>query len=157
MVEGLFYNPNIYPFSEYNNRKESVARLSVLLDFRLHLIGEYTPDHFLGNINFREKQRRCPACWSLRINETAGYAARSGFDGFTTTLLISPHQDHEKLKNISMQASSRHSILFVYNDFRVGFRESHEVSKRIGLYHQNYCGCMYSKEERSASLNKEQK
>ena len=84
----------------------------------------------------------------MRLSETAGYASKNHFNGFTTTLLISPYQDHEKIKEVSQDIASKYLIPFIYEDFRPGFKESHRISKEMGLYHQNYCGCLYSERER---------
>jgi hypothetical protein len=85
--------------------------------------------------------------------ETAEYASKNGFDGFTTTLLISPYQDHDKIKAIADETAKKYSVLFIYEDFRKGFRESHRLSREMGLYHQKYCGCIYSERERFVIRN----
>jgi predicted adenine nucleotide alpha hydrolase (AANH) superfamily ATPase len=147
-VEGFFYNPNIHPLSEYLKRKESALKMSEVLGFKINFFKDFEFDDFFKNVTPYEKEKRCHTCWALRLSETAEYAARNGFDGFTTTLLISPHQNHQEIKDIAKVIADRRSVAFVYEDFRSGFKESHATSKEMGLYHQNYCGCLYSESER---------
>lgn len=151
-VEGLFYNPNIHPISEYIKRRESVLKLSEQLGFKLNFFREYLFEDFFRKVTFHEKGERCPLCWSLRLSETAEYANKNDFDGFCTTLLISPYQNHEKIKEIGQTQAKKYSVQFIYEDFRPGFKESHCISKEMGLYHQNYCGCIYSERERYEQL-----
>lgn len=147
-VEGFFYNPNIHPVSEYMKRRESALRLSESLGFKIHFFRECFFEDFFRKISFHEKEERCPLCWSLRLNKTAEYAQKNDFDGFCTTLLISPYQDHEQIKKIGQTQARKYSVEFRYEDFRPGFKESHHLSREMGLYHQNYCGCIYSERER---------
>lgn len=155
LVEGFFYNPNIHPAAEYINRKEAAAKLSGPLNIKINFFRDLQFEDFFRKTAFHEKDDdRCLLCWSLRLEETAEYASKNGFDGFTTTLLISPYQNHEKIKEIAQDAANKHSVLFIYQDFRPGFKESHRISKEMGLYHQKYCGCIYSEKERLESLAK---
>ncbi|NQT89653.1 MAG: epoxyqueuosine reductase QueH [Candidatus Omnitrophica bacterium] len=147
-VEGFFYNPNIHPSSEYMKRKESAQGLSESLGLKIRIFRDCRFEDFFRKVNFHEEEGRCPLCWSLRLNKAAEYAAKNGFDGFSTTLLISPYQDHDKIRQIGEAAAERYAVEFVYEDFRKGFRESHTISRKMGLYHQNYCGCLYSERER---------
>ncbi len=147
-VKGFFYNPNIHPASEYMLRKDSAKKLSESIDFDIVFFRDFQFEDFYRKISFHEEDNRCLLCWKLRLSETAEYAVKNGFDGFTTTLLISHYQDHDRIKDIAKQAANKYSILFVYEDFRSGFKESHRISKEMGLYHQKYCGCIYSERER---------
>ena len=147
-VECFFYNPNIHPVSEYEKRKASCEELSRVMDIGIHFHKDFNFEDFFRKITFHEKDSRCSLCWSLRLEATAEYAAKNGFDGFTSTLFISPYQDHEKLKQIAKDAQAQYSTPFIYEDFRPGFRKSHESSRGMGLYHQKYCGCIYSERER---------
>jgi len=105
-------------------------------------------EDFFRKITFHEKDDRCSLCWALRLNKTAEHALKSNFNGFTTTLLISPYQDQERIKEIGDEQASKYSTTFIFQDFREGFRESHSISKKMDLYHQKYCGCIYSERER---------
>ena len=147
-VEGFFYNPNIHPLSEYTNRKESCVKLSEITGVKISFYNDYRFEDFFRKITFHENENRCGLCWDLRLNKTAEYASKNGFDGFTSTLFISPYQDHEEMRLIAAKAQERYSIRFFYKDFRPGFRASHKLSREMGFYHQKYCGCIYSERER---------
>ncbi len=82
------------------------------------------------------------------MEKTAVFARENGFDAFTTTLLGSPYQDHDILKNICEDVAKKTGIKFYYDDFRVGFKAAHDKAKSKGMYCQNYCGCVFSEIER---------
>lgn len=147
-VEGVFYNPNIHPFSEYKNRKKAVEDLSLSLALTVKY-PDYLPQDFFNKINLKElPPERCFLCWSLRLEKTAFLAKDNGFDAFTSTLLVSPYQDQEALKKIGNDIAKNIGIEFYYEDFRVGFKKAHEQAKTSGIYCQKYCGCIYSERER---------
>ena len=152
-VKGFFYNPNIHPVSEYKNRRQATESLSEETGLEIDFYRDYQFEDYFRKVTLHEDDR-CAICWKLRLEETAEYASKNGFNGFTTTLLISPYQDHEKLKKIATDAGKKYSVAFVYEDFRPGFRESHRLSREMGLYHQKYCGCIYSERERFAKIHK---
>jgi len=153
-AEGFFYNPNIHPASEYNMRKESLEKLSNSVGLKVSYISDLQFEDFFRKITFHEKDERCPLCWMLRLAKTAEYASKNGFRGFSTTLLISPYQDHERIRSIGETVAKKYSVSFVYKDFRPGFKESHQASHEMGLYHQKYCGCIYSERERFDKVSK---
>jgi predicted adenine nucleotide alpha hydrolase (AANH) superfamily ATPase len=61
--------------------------------------------------------------------------------------------------SIAEEASRKHGIAFLYRDFRSGWREGQQRAKELGMYRQQYCGCIYSEAERfcskAAGLEKE--
>jgi predicted adenine nucleotide alpha hydrolase (AANH) superfamily ATPase len=91
---------------------------------------------------------RCGDCFRLRLSKTADVAHEKGLSAFTTTLLISPYQKHELIREIGGEIARERGVEFYYEDFRTGFRESHRLSRELNLYHQKYCGCVYSEWER---------
>ena len=109
----------------------------------------YTPSEFMTAIETKkDAPGRCSLCWELRLERTAQAAQDRGFDGFTTTLLVSPYQDQELLKKIGNAISQVEGIKFHYEDFRPGFKKAHDLAKAHGVYCQKYCGCIYSEIER---------
>jgi len=147
-VKAFYYNPNIHPFGEYNKRKEALEALSKELQVELDC-PEYGPSEFFQAINTKEERPgRCALCWFLRLSRTAKQAKEEGFDAFTSTLLVSPYQDQEMLKELGNKAAREAGIEFFYEDFRPGFRKAHEQAKSKGIYCQRYCGCIYSEIER---------
>lgn len=146
-VFGFFYNPNIHPFVEYRRRLETVESFFRSRGVRLIVQDEYDLEGFLRDVVFRE-ENRCPCCYHRRLAAAARTAKKGRFDAFTTTLLHSKHQRHEMIREIGESLGQRFGIPFYYEDFRLGWKEGIEESKRMGLYRQHYCGCIYSEKER---------
>lgn len=147
-ASGFFYNPNIHPYSEYLKRKSEVERYSKDIGLSV-AIGNYDIEEFFRRIVSRETpNNRCPLCWRLRIGKTAEAAKEGGFDAFTSTLLGSPYQDHTVIKEICEEIAKGSGISFYYEDFRLGFKDAHDIAKKNGIYCQNYCGCLFSEKER---------
>ena len=107
----------------------------------------YDLEGFLQNVVFRESER-CSYCYYERLRSTALMAKRGKFDYFSTTLLYSKFQKHDKLKSIGEEIGKSVGVQIYYQDFRTGWKEGVEASKRLGLYRQQYCGCIYSEKER---------
>lgn len=139
-VTGLFYNPNIHPKEEYDRRHKSVEDLSKLLQIKVHYLDKYLEDVWL---NYKDNDR-CKMCYTMRLDKVASYAKEHGFDAFTTSLLISPYQKHELIKEIAEELAVKYKIPFYYIDFRPHFREGQAMAKELGLYRQKYCGCIIS-------------
>jgi len=160
-ITGFFYNPNIHPPSEYKKRKDALCEASraqaCLSPTGFEIIyPDYKMDEYFRKV-FSEDGRaqaclfpaeRCSLCWELRLSKTASFAKANGFDAFTTTLLISPYQDHEKVKKIGEEIASEKGVQFYYQDFRHGFKDGQEQAKKENLYRQKYCGCVFSELER---------
>ncbi len=141
-IQGFFYNPNIHPIEEHTRRKENVERLSSLT--RLPVI--YDNDFRQEEWEAMEDKgaARCNRCYSLRMEAAARYAAQNGYEAFTTTLLVSPYQKHDLIKELCEQYSQKYGVKFIYRDFRPGFRQGQQLAKEMGLYRQKYCGCILS-------------
>ncbi|MGB4660479.1 MAG: epoxyqueuosine reductase QueH [Mobilitalea sp.] len=153
----FYYNPNIYPESEYARRVEEQQNLirSMPLPSVVNFIaGEYLPEDYYLSIKGLEKEpeggRRCFACYELRLQKTIEIAKFEGFDYFTTTLSISPHKNAVKLNEIGEKLAKKYGISYLPSDFkkRSGFKRSTELSKIYDLYRQDYCGCVFSAKER---------
>ena len=153
-VKGFFYNPNIHPAEEYNRREEAVRLLSRKLQFPVEY-AEYLPSEFFQAIgDDTSAPQRCSRCWRLRLKMAALYAKAGGFDAFTSTLLVSPYQDQDALKQLGAEAALEAQVDFYYEDFRPGFRQAHSQAKEEGIYCQKYCGCSYSEGERKIKAKK---
>lgn len=149
----FYYNPNIYPESEYSYRVSEVKRLIEELPVKNKISfieGEYNPDLFFETVkgleNEKEGGERCFKCYDLRIREASEIAKREGFDYYTTTLSISPHKNAEKLNEIGEKYADENTR-HLPSDFKKknGFKESVRLSEKYNLYRQNYCGCVFSK------------
>jgi len=151
-LHGLFANPNIHPYDELLRRAESCAKAA---DYK-HLEVDFLPDYYRAGWEYFERSdkgiqvqgeadiERCSMCYSVRAELTAGYAKRHGYDAITSTLFVSPYQNHDLLKKIFAEKAKEHGLDFVYIDFRTGFRKGQAEAKEIGLYRQKYCGCIRS-------------
>jgi len=144
-----FHNPNIQPLIEFRRRAKSVQTLAdheglqVLVDMR------YDPKQWLGAVPW-DRPDRCLACYRLRLGETARMAAERDFAAVTTTLLASVHQDHDAVRAVGQDEAAARGVAFHYEDWRPLAERGHEEAKRRSLYRQQYCGCLFSEEERFA-------
>ena len=153
----FYYNPNIYPASEYRTRVEELARLISVLPAEnpiTLLEGDYDPAVFYacakGMEDLPEGSERCFACYRLRLAESAKLAKEKGFDYFASTLSLSPYKNAEKLNEIGRELAEAYGISWLPNDFKKknGYKRSIELSKEYDLYRQDYCGCVYSYQAR---------
>lgn len=146
-VQGFFYNPNIQPFQEYQRRLAAVQEFAPAVSLPLQVDGSYDLEEFLRQVVFRETER-CRFCYALRLRAAAMAAKQSNCDAFTATLLYSRFQKHDSIREIGQQIAQEVGVPFYYADFRPGWQEGIDESKRLGLYRQKYCGCIYSEKER---------
>ena len=175
----FYYNPNIHPAAEYERRLEELVRAD-------YNIGDFFAavniEEFPERAQETERGERCFACYRLRMKKAALYALENGFDYFTTTLSISPHKDSEKInaigaaleQELKASCASPHETLntfeaslgqisavprYLYADFKKqnGYKRSLEISAEYGLYRQDYCGCIYSKQNSEAHRSAQQK
>ena len=91
---------------------------------------------------------RCAYCYESRLSAAAKYAAEHGFSSFSTTLLISPYQNHELLRQTGERAAQEYGVSFLYRDFRPNFRVGNQRARELGFYMQKYCGCVFSEQDR---------
>jgi hypothetical protein len=146
-VMGFFYRHNIHPFRECLKRQETLQAYAHMIDLRVVYQDTYDLEGFLQNIAFRETDR-CTYCYHARLSAAALIARRGKFDCFSTTLLYSKFQKHDLVKTIAASIEKRVGVPFYYQDFRTGWKNGIQESKRLGLYRQQYCGCIYSEKER---------
>jgi len=148
-VTGFFYNPNIQPYTEFAKRLEAVKKFAEQVPLKVIYHDEYDLSGFLREVVFREDVR-CRFCYRMRLFRTAVVAKKGSFDAFTSTLFVSPHQNHELMKATAEQVAREVGVPFHYRDFREGYRDGCELSKKYDLYRQSYCGCIFSEYERYA-------
>ena len=144
---GYWYNPNIHPKLEYKTRRNTLREYAASIHLPLILEDEYGLRSFIQDL-CPDFDTRCEYCYRRRLTQTAAYAAANGFDAFSTTLLISPYQNHELLRQIGEELADTYHISFLYRDFRPYFKEGQTIAQELGLYRQKYCGCIFSEEER---------
>lgn len=157
----FYYNPNIFPESEYTKR--ILEQQMLIHDMKVKhpvsfLAGSNERDRFYeiaaGLEHLKEGGERCFKCYELRLEEAAKVAKEGEFDYFTTTLSISPMKNAEKLNEIGKQVGDKYGISYLQSDFKKknGYKRSIELSKEFGLYRQDYCGCEFSYISRKTSV-----
>jgi predicted adenine nucleotide alpha hydrolase (AANH) superfamily ATPase len=149
-VSAFWYNPNIHPYTEHQHRLEAMQSLAQEMDLPLIINEGYDIISYFRGVVGHEAER-CRHCFRLRLAKTAETAKAMGFDAFTTTLLISPHQKHELLPEIGNAIANEQNLEFLYADLRKRYSDSRHITKPLNLYRQQYCGCVYSEWERYAN------
>lgn len=145
-IKGFFYNPNIQPSKEYMLRRETLIKYSKVENLNV-IFGEYKPENFFKSVLY-DFENRCYYCYKMRLEQTAMIAKKIDAEFFTTTLLYSKRQKHELIIRLAEDIARKEKISFLYKDFRAGWKYGIEKSKSLGLYRQNYCGCIFSEKER---------
>ena len=152
----LYYNPNTWPAEEYYRRGEELKKFVA----QAHPLGvtviedRYDPQEFYtavqGLENEPERGERCTVCYRMRLERAAQYARAHGFNWFTTTLSISPVKDPVRLNTIGCELAQQYGLNYLQSEFRKkdGYKRSLALSAEYGLYRQDYCGCIFSKQER---------
>ena len=146
-VTGLFYNPNIHPYQEYTRRRDAALDMARQEQMALVMQDDYDLEGFLANVA-AEPAKRCSYCYASRLRATAQVAAQEGFDAFSAALLYSRYQKHDEIRQLGEQIGREFGVAFHYEDFRPGWQEGIRLSKELGLYRQQYCGCIYSEKDR---------
>ena len=153
----FFYNPNIFPPSEYSFRAEELSRLVSEMPFADTIpslvVEDHAQDDFYSAVKGLENEpeggKRCYECYRFRLEKAASHAKKEGFDYFTTTLSISPYKNADWLNSIGAELSEQFGVAYLFSDFKKksGYLRSCRLSEEYGLYRQEYCGCIYSKKE----------
>ena len=129
-------------------RRRAVADYAAGASFNV-IFTEYDMENFFKTIGPNiEAPSRCRICWKMRLEETARYAKKEGFEAFTTTLLVSPYQERRAIMEIGSELSAEFGVKFLDNDFRDGFRAAQQFAREHNMYRQKYCGCIFSEKER---------
>ena len=161
----IYYaNSNIHPRAEYQRRE--YVQQKFIHDFNektgnhvQFIAAPYRPQEYFEAVRGLEKEpeggKRCQICFWLRLNETARVAASEDFDYFSTTLTISPLKNAETLNMIGQEMAEKWKVAFLPSDFKKknGYKRSIELSKEHDLYRQDYCGCIFSKIERTKQMS----
>ena len=153
----FYYNPNIYPESEYTKRiweqQELISRMPFVHPVSF-LAGPYDQERFYemarGLEHVKEGGERCLKCYELRLSEAARMAVKTEADYFTTTLSNSPLKNADRLTEIGMRLGEEYGVPYLPSDFKKknGYKRSIELSREYDLYRQDYCGCEFSMNQR---------
>ena len=153
----FWFNPNIHPYTEYKARRDTLRQYTSSIGVQAIFEENYGLREFCKNVVDDLNNRCVKYCYRIRLEQTAKYAKENGYDTFSTTLLISPYQNHEALKKIGEEMAEKYGLEFLYRDFRPGFRQGQAEAREIGLYMQKYCGCIFSEEMSSLARQKKEK
>ncbi len=146
-TEMFWYNPNIHPEFEWNRRLDNLKIVSKFYNLNLNIADGYMEDFWRSGSYNDEYNSRCEMCYDVRLDNVAKEARDKGFDAFSTTLLVSPYQNHEIISETALKKEKKYGVKFYYRDFRPGFRLGQNMARDIGLYRQKYCGCCFSLDE----------
>ena len=152
-VTGFWYNPNIHPFTEYRARRNCLRDYAQQIDLKLIEQNDYALRPFIREVA-EDLENRCGKCYRMRLFEVARQAKELGFDSFTSSLFISPYQNHDLMRETAQQAAAEYGVEFLYRDFRPYFRQGQEKARELNFYMQKYCGCVFSEEERYLKKSK---
>lgn len=145
-----WYNFNIHPKVEYERRKNT------FIDFcdnkvrcKKVVIDEYDMNGYIKNVvekvgEGKKYLQRCEYCYYIRLKKVFEYAKENEYDVVSTTLSISPYQNHDLIKKVGNMLQNEYGVEFIYNDYREHFREGQKMARDYGLYMQKYCGCVFS-------------
>ena len=158
----IYYsNDNIYPKSEFDKRLEEIINFTKKISDDIDVIyDEYNEEDFNNAIkgleDLGEKSKRCYECYKLRLEKTAIKAKTLCYDYFSTTLSISPYKVTKWINEIGYDLEKKYNINYLFSDFKKeeGYQDSIELSKKYGLYRQDYCGCKYSLKERNERIDR---
>ncbi len=155
----LYYNPNTWPYDEYDDRFYNVKKLAKQLKINLiHPIDTeeaYDEEHkkWLDEIkkvedyaNLPEGGKRCEVCYKFRLEKAAQYAKEFGFKWFATSLGMGPMKPIDKINTEGIEMGKKYGIKYVNENFRKqgGHNRSIILSKKLKLHRQTYCGCEFS-------------
>jgi len=146
-LAGFFFNPNIHPYLEFKRRLDAVRDYAACTELEVCYRDEYSLETFLAQVA-HNPGTRCGYCYHSRLELTAQIAVEQGYDAFSTSLLFSRYQNHAMVRDLGEALANRYGITFHYADFRLGWKEGNDTSRTMGLYRQQYCGCIYSEKER---------
>lgn len=144
-----FYNPNIHPKVEYERRKKTFEDFCISQKCDFVVLDEYDLNGYVKYVveNVGEGKKyntRCEYCYYMRLKKVFEYAKENGYNIVSTTLTISPYQQHEIIKKVGKKLEEEYGIEFVYVDYKDHFREGQKMAREYGLYMQKYCGCVFS-------------
>ena len=146
-VTGLYFNPNIHPYREFIRRLDTLKEFAETEKLPLLVDERYLLDEFLDQVWGRARSR-CENCYEMRLRQTARTAREMGFEAFTSTLLVSPYQQHELIVETAQQIAEEESVAFYYQDFRPAWHQGVAISRQRQMYRQPYCGCIFSERDR---------
>ncbi len=147
---GYWYNPNIQPYSEYKIRLQAAGYVFQRIKKEIEWNTSYDLFDWFDVIMpyMKDKKNRCRACYEFRLEKTAQYARKNSIKVFTTTMFISIHQDLQAIEEAGKLVAKKYQIEFLPLDLRKCYQEGKKEAKKLNIYSQRYCGCIFSEIER---------
>ena len=146
----LYFNPNIHPYKEFKQRLSTLREFCEKKEYDLIINKSYPLEDCVRGMlhEYEVGSVRCAYCYRVRLRYAAQFAKEHGYDAFSTTLLVSPYQKHELIKREAEAAAQEFGVPFFYEDWRGGYQRGVDISLELGLYRQQYCGCVFSERDR---------
>ena len=146
----LYFNPNIHPYKEFKQRLSTLREFCEKKEYDLIINKSYPLEDCVRGMlhEYEVGSVRCAYCYRVRLRYAAQFAKEHGYDAFSTTLLVSPYQKHELIKREAEAAAQEFGVPFFYEDWRGGYQRGVDISLQLGLYRQQYCGCVFSERDR---------
>lgn len=139
-----FYNPNIQPYGEYIKRLEVLKEYAQTAGFKVVDL-PYEQERWEGEVApLGFSAQRCRACYHLRLAELARFAYAEGFEAISTTLSVSPYQQLDVIYQELERSAKQYGLSVVWRDFTPYYDAATELSRELGMYRQDYCGCRFS-------------
>jgi epoxyqueuosine reductase len=155
-LTAYFFNPNIHPEEEYMLRLKEFKRL--MRAERIEMIEErYEPEEWFEAVKGLEDEKeggaRCEACFRLRLEKTAKKAKEKGFDCFAASLSAGPMKNAALINKLGKEAAKKRGLAFLEEDFKKkdGFKKALAACRKHKIYRQNYCGCIFSRDNSELS------
>ncbi len=152
----FWYNPNVHPWKEYEARRNCLLEYAPTINMEVLVQEDYGLREFVQHVA-DDIPGRCTYCYEHRLEGAAKFAKENGFTHFTSTLLASTYQNHEKIKAAGERFAQEYGVEFLYMDFRPNFRAGNQRARELGFYMQKYCGCVFSEEDRYSKAIKREK
>lgn len=145
----LWCNPNIQPLGEHERRLRTLERWAADVAHVDVIVARDPRDEWERRVapaGF-DRERRCAACYAVRLAEACRVARERGFAYISTTLVVSPYQLFDACHDVLLSLAAAWGLTPVWRDFRPHYPESVTDSRALGMYRQNYCGCRFSAAE----------
>ena len=139
----MFFNPNIFPESEYKKRLDEQIKYCEKLGVK-YVIGDYNHDdwreHVRGLETEPERGARCSKCFAYRFCYAAQYAKKHGYNAIASVFGVSRHKDQHQVDNSAQQSCGE----IEYLPIKWNEQLRQEINRESEFYRQNYCGCEFS-------------
>ncbi|MBP9999709.1 MAG: epoxyqueuosine reductase QueH [Proteobacteria bacterium] len=139
----LFYNPNIYPDTEYQKRLDEQIKYCEQLGVK-YAVGDYNHDAWRiavrGFEDAPERGSRCSKCFAFRFAYARNFAIQNGYDAVGSVFGVSRFKDQNQVDAAGRDACGE--IIYMPINWDEKLRVS--INRETDFYRQKYCGCEFS-------------